>query len=376
MIKMKNKNNLLWIGLALIILIGVGYWWYGKNSATTSSPVQIGMNLPLTGKIAFYGNEIKDAITLLKEQGKLNSAEFLFEDNQSTPQNSVTVMNKLASNSNIPIIVSSNSPLTVPLAPIAAKNKKILIGMVNGAKDFGLSNEWTFRDAITPEQTGKGLASYTITEKKLKLGVTLSINDDYGLGVSNWFKNDIEKLGGTILEQETFTKDDTDFRGTLLKLMDKKPDFILVVGREKSLIGIINQIRERDKNILILTTDAFESESVQNGIQISKNLVFSSYANNSNSEVYKHFEDSFLKKFKRKPSVYAFDGYTTSIYINELVGKFGKDSQKIKNALNVLETNSGIKGVIKCNSNREILSPVGIFTLDEQRKKELLFKIN
>lgn len=352
------------ISIILIIVL------FNACNQKDDARIPIGVNLPLSGKLAYYGNEVKDALSLLQKQRPDSKGYFIFEDNQSQANLSVTVFNKMATNKNIPLIISCNSPLSLPLRPLAKKYSKVLLALVTGAKDFGLINEWCYRDAINQTQEGEILADYMAEKTKLKKGASFVVNDDYGLDGISSFKNKFTEKGGEMTFQETFEMDERDMRSKILKILDSDPQFILVIGREQALITAINQIRERNKDILIITSDAFESPDVLNGLgENAKDIVFASYYNNFDNTKGKEFLTLFQENYHRNPGIYAVDAYVAGNYIFDILTVTNKDSERVKNELSKMRYQSLIKGEIFVNEKRDIISPVSVYVINDKLQK-------
>lgn len=64
-----NKTTKIIIGVVIfIILVGLIYWGVSKKRPVTKEYIKIGAILPLSGKNATYGQEIKNAIELAREE--------------------------------------------------------------------------------------------------------------------------------------------------------------------------------------------------------------------------------------------------------------------------------------------------------------------
>ncbi|MDR3666071.1 MAG: penicillin-binding protein activator [Ignavibacteriaceae bacterium] len=345
----------------------------GCNSNDNKS-IKIGVDLPLSGKLSYYGKEVKNALTIVQKHNPQSGIQFVFEDNQSEASNSVTVFNKLAMDKNTPIIISCNSPLSVPLRPLAESSKKVLLALVTGARDFGILNKWSFRDAINQDQEGEILANYLIKKTDLRKGVTFVVNDDYGLGGASSFKSNFISLGGQILAEETFDMNERDLRSKIIKLEKVKPDFIFLVGREQTIISSIKQIREIDKTIPIITSDAFESPTVFEGLgELVKGIVFASYYNNFESEQGKQFLNDFKKEFGTKPGIYATDAYVAGTYLDSLINKSGNNSEKLQELLSTMKYDSPIKGKLYVHPKRDVISPDAVYKINENMEKVSLY---
>lgn len=357
----------------IITLIIFSLFIFGCGQKNNSK-IKVGVNLPLTGNLSFYGNQVKDALMIAVEQNQNKNIEFQFEDNQSNPTNSVTVFNKFALDNNMPIIISCNSPLSIPLRPLAKKNKKVLLALVTGARDFGALNIWSFRDAINQDQEGSALANYLIDKTNKRIGVTFVVNDDYGLGGAEAFTKKFQELGGKVVAQETFSMDERNMRSKIIKLLNNKPEFVFLVGREQTIITSINQIRERDKNILIITSDSFDSPNIIRRLgENSKGIVFASYYDNLNNDIAKRFIREFQNKYNNKPGIYAYDAFVAGNYLIKLISQVGSDSNKLRDSLSTMVYYSAIKGKLVVNSKRDIVSHISIFRIDNNLQKQTIY---
>ncbi|MCK4762972.1 MAG: penicillin-binding protein activator [Candidatus Aminicenantes bacterium] len=372
---MKIRNISILIILIAFISLSIIFIPGCKKEQKADEPkvIKIGAILPLTGKMSFYGNEVKNGLKIAKEINKSNNISFDFQDNQSTPANSVNTFMKFSQDKSVNLIISCNSPLSIPLRPLAEKHKKVLLALVTGARDFGTVNKWSFRDAINQDQEGVALAKYVALKTNMRKGVTFVVNDDYGLGGAESFLNKFKELGGDVLFQETFEMNDRDMRSKILKLLEKKPDFIFLVGREETIITSINQIREFRKKIPIITSDAFDSNNVMKGVsENAKGIIFASYYNNLVNEDAKFLFSQYKKINNQEPGIYAIDAFVAGNYLIKEVLKPNSDNEKIRLALVKLNFNSTIKGRLSVDEKRNIVSPVAIYRVDDEMKKVLI----
>lgn len=359
--------------LSFMIALFLGVFSLGCQKETGDG-MSVGAILPLTGNLSFYGNEVKDALSLVQDEHTESGISFVFEDNQSQPGNSVTVFNKFAMDASMPMIVSCNSPLSIPLRPLALRHEKVLLALVTGARDFGVENEWCFRDAINQDQEGVALATYIAGQTEMRRGATFVVNDDYGLGGAAAFAEKFAQLGGSISSRETFEMSDRDMRAKVAKILDSQPEFVFVVGREQTIIATVNQIRERSESTPIIATDSFDSPNVREGVgSNAAGVVFASYHNDLESSKGAAFVRTFTERFGRAPGIYAIDAYVAGQYIMQLLTQDGTGSSSaLREALAKMQFNSPIKGGLRVTAKRDVLSPVAIYGVDEQLEKHVL----
>jgi len=361
--------------LAVALLAGLYFFTQQKKSQPLSSQgiVKIVADLPLTGNFAYYGNEVKHSLELLTDSAKKYSIEFVFEDNQSNANQSVAIFNKYSTDNSVPLIITCNSPFSAPLRAFADRYKKNQLALVTGALGFCDDFNWVFRDAITQDQEGELLAKYVINDPSFKKVALCAVNDDYGLGGIKAFKEIISKNGIEISSEELYTTGNNDFKNTISKLLNKKPDILLFVGREQSYISFINQLRQRNKDIPLLCTDSFESQSVYEGIgENASGVIFASYYNDLDNPVAIQYMNAFKKNFGSKPGIYAIDAYVAGQYLIDIISKGSTDADAINKGLSTLIFDSDLKGKLTVK-DRSVISNVALYKLNNNHDKELLF---
>jgi len=343
---------------------------FASGAPAKAAVVVVGANLPLSGPMSYYGQEVQRGLTLAFE-GEVG-VRANYEDNHSVARDAVTVFQMFASRGTS-IVVSSNSPLSAPQRALAQQSRIVLLALVTGAENFAGGNPWVFRDAITQTAEAPPLADYAWEALGARRVASLVVNDDYGLGGSRAFKRQFESRGGAIVAEETFETANTDLRAQLTKLKASKPDTLYVAGRQQNLIAAIVQARELAVAPKILTGDSFDSPSVIEGVGAAgQGVVFSSYdIDLSATEEARRFKERFLKHFGSEPGVYAVDAYAAGRYLLDIFRKAGPDPERIREEMSKLKTTS-VKGPLEVTRDHDILPPTGIFKIENGKKVRLM----
>jgi len=361
--------------LNIVILFSIVFIMIFINSCQKSNEenkFKIGADFSLSGNLAYWSLELKKGMDFAKtEVDKSNKLQIIYEDNKGKASDAVNIFKKLATVDNVNVLITCFTPIGQPLRDLAFTYKTPLVATVTSAHNFAAINDWTFRDFPTQDQQASALAKYVFETMKLKKGSYLIVNDDYGKDGAKIFKETFNKLGGQFLEGEYFTQTDLNMRNQINKVLKNKPEFLLIIGRDQALATVCKQIREVNKDVKIVGVNAFDASIVWESIgDAGEGIVFTSafvdYENNPNA---KKFKDDFFKVHNEIPSYVAVYGYTITKYLFE---KVGSDNQKIKNELERLNVSS-IRGELKINGVRDIISPIGIY-LRKEGKTNLLVK--
>jgi len=343
--------------------------------------VKIRVTAPLTGSYAYYGTQVQRALSLSLEDNadKLKSAgihiDIKYEDNTGDKTVAVSNFNEFVSEGNVPIIISTNTPLSQPLIRLAEQNKINFIALVTGAKDFAKNTTYVFRDAIMSYDEGVLMARYLVKMNITRIS-TIVVNDDYGLSGATGIKDEFTKLGGTVLSQEVFENSASDMRSQITKIEDKNPQAIFLAGREANLIASVKQMNELGINSnKIYSIDSFESPTVINGLgNASNNIVITSDYFDLNDSGTKQFFDEFHQNYGAEPGIYAIDAYSAGQYLVQSIIDCGVQADQINSCLST-RTFSTIKGELNYNQLHDAKITVGIFSIYDS-KKILIEKLN
>jgi branched-chain amino acid transport system substrate-binding protein len=213
----------LQVGLALLC----------PMSGRSETPIVIGAMLPLTGPGAVIGNAERDGIQFAVDQrneaGGIDGhpIELLVDDHQGKPAQAVLYYHQMVDLKGTPAILSSYSGPTLALAPLAARQKVVLIN--SGAQADNLANASPYLFNTTPMIADEvsALVAYLQSKRTLTAAI-LYENDSAGISGRADFVTAFEKAGGKIVAQAPVDFGATDFRAALYQLAGAKPDVIFV----------------------------------------------------------------------------------------------------------------------------------------------------
>src|SRR5450756_1058866 len=228
---MKNTVVVLLVTMLTImsmVLVGC------KSSAELTIP--IGLNAELTGGLPIVGASCKNAALLAVKEvndaggldvgGKKYQIKLFIEDNAYKSDQSVAVTQKLITQDNVVAIIGPNaSAMAIPPSEIAETSKVLMISpwSTNPATTIdsktGQPKKYVFRACFIDTFQGKLDAKFAMeTLGAKRIAVMYDVADDAGVGLSKYFKETVEQMGGNIVAFETYTSGDKDFSGQLTKI--------------------------------------------------------------------------------------------------------------------------------------------------------------
>ncbi len=222
----------------LVLIIVFGFVWVleiNKTPKITTS-IKIGASLSLTGVAADFGEMSKKAMELavaeINADGGIDGrkVELYIEDDQTTPQGSVSAYQKLVSINKVDAVIGGIFDFTAtPLFPLAQKDKKVFISPIQFQidKTFEL-NEYGF--VLYPEfnQAISELDS-VIQDKNINHLGMLRFQSGFGESIENTLASIMKNNNEGVFDVETYAAiGSSDFRTNILKLKEKKPQAVFL----------------------------------------------------------------------------------------------------------------------------------------------------
>lgn len=230
-----------------------------------SEAVVVGSVTPLTGKLAVYGEGFQQAMLLALDE--VNAAggihgkpmKIFFEDNNSTAKGSVSAIQKLITVNKFPVIFGpAASSNFLAVCPIAQQNKVILIGAESAASAITDCGPYVFRVFPSDRLQGKGVAELAHDLGYQEVVLTY-VNNDWGVGLAEVFKEIFVKNGGKIVDEFAHDEGKTDYRSEVLRIKKNKPKAVVNLTYIKEGATMLKQAYESGVEVQWLMGSASKS---------------------------------------------------------------------------------------------------------------------
>jgi branched-chain amino acid transport system substrate-binding protein len=306
-------NKKAWIGVlvAASIIVVLAIVVFLARNAKTPSSITIGIMTPLTGEVASWGDMQRKSTEMVLAEIDANGGlhgqpvKVIYEDDQATPKVGVNAFKKLATINRVPIVVGSPaSGVTLAVAPIANKEKVILLSSGSTATAVGSAGPFIFRIMPSDEVQAAIMAEWATDLGFRKIAV-IYVQNAWGNGLSEAFQKEFTSRGGAIISSEGISPDATDFRGSLSKIAASKPDAIYAPLYTRAAGLMVRQAKELGTNKQILGADVYETpEFVEVGGKAADGVLFTRYGQYDGPE-YQAFSKRYKELYGRNPEAYA-----------------------------------------------------------------------
>lgn len=205
-----------------------------------TSPIIIGVVAPMTGDLGDFGTQVTRGIQMAMDEinakGGLNGRKLEYKvcDDQCNPQMAASCAQKMVADPEIFAVIGHIcSSCTLAGGPIYDAGGLTAM-TVNSSNPKITEQGWKhmFRSTPTDAQQGGAMVSFAADQLGAKTIAMIYSNDDYGMGLADSAKAEMEKLGIKLVAEETFiTGQDKDFSAQLTKIAQAKPDVLFDMGQ-------------------------------------------------------------------------------------------------------------------------------------------------
>ncbi|MDR0506860.1 MAG: penicillin-binding protein activator [Dysgonamonadaceae bacterium] len=355
------------ITIGVIAAVAIGVFVYLNNAAKQQEFVKIGAILPLSGDLAKYGQSGKNAIDIAIEEYNVHNERkvvMIYEDDKGETKTAINAINKLITVDNIRMIVGAMpSSNTLAIAPIAEKNRVVLISPTSTASAVRDAGDYIFRVCVSDELEGKSMADYLINNYTPNNIGILYINNDYGVGLAKDFENEIIQHGGTIKEKIGYIEGATDFRTIISKFQKSKIEILYVVAYKEQNY-FFAQCAQMNYKPLFTGGTMIEDPDLINAVKDFANGIlytYRSYNPQSHNVITKKFVEAYQLKYGVLPDFYAaanYDAISVALSCVKNIKTAGETN--FKDFIYQIKDMNGVTGKISFDEKGDVIQSFGI----------------
>ena len=300
-------------------------------------PVHFGVSGPLTGPNAQYGAQWKAGFDLALEDINANGGvlgrplAYVFEDSQSDPRQSVAIAQKFVNDPKIAIELGDfSSPASMAASPIYQRAGLVQFGFTNSHPDYTKGGDFIWSPSISQADSQPLLADLAIKTLGLKRVAVLHLNTDWGRTSKDVFVKAAAERGAQVVATEGYQADEKDFRSTLVRVRDAKPDGIVLISYYADGALIAGQVRTTGINLPLVAVGSVYSPKF---IELGGEAVNGIYTNTTffpeepRAEV-QEFVKSFRAKYSKEPDAFNAYAYDAVVYAAAALRQAGPQADR------------------------------------------------
>ncbi len=317
----------------------VGVASFARAGRAADAPAIVGVSGPITGPMAQYGAQWKASFDLALEQSKAAggpAVDYVFEDSQADPRQSVAIAQKFVNDDRIFIEIGDfSSTASMAASPIYQRAKLVQFGMTNSHPDFTKGGDYMWSSSISQAEEQPNLADYAVNALGLKKLAVLHLNTDWGTTAKNLFVKAAQDKGADVVATEAFLPGEHDFRSTLVRIRDANPTGLVLEAYYADAAVIARQVRELGLKQPIAAVGSVYSPKLLelggdavNGMFTQSNF----FPDDPRPEV-QAFVKAFQAKYGRAPDGFNATAYDTMNLVIALVKQFSATREGIHEGL-------------------------------------------
>lgn len=339
-----------------------------RKPGTGDQEIAVGAILPLTGQGAAYGEAAKRGMDLALQQ--VNSGggidgrtlRIIYEDSQGDPKAGLSAFQKLVAVDGVPAVLGDLlSSVTLSVAPVANRREVVLLSPASSSPKLTDAGAYVFRNCPSDIYEGTVMADYASETLGLERIAILRINNEYGVGIGSVFKKKFVENGGTIVAEESYAEDATDFRTQITKIAAQNPQAVYLLGY-KQMGYILRQAKELGLKTQFLSTVTFEDpEILKLAGDAADGVIYSAskFSPDSADETVQRFVNAYEAAYQSEPNIFAGLSYDAVQILVIAMRDGGISGPPIREALHRVKDYPGVAGETTIDENGDaVLSPV------------------
>jgi branched-chain amino acid transport system substrate-binding protein len=331
-----------------------------SSGLVSAGEIVLGNLQDLSGPTSVLGNAVTRGAELAVD--KVNAAggfkgdkiKLVTVDTKGNVQEAIKAFNRLIDHDNaVAVLGPPVSNIGLAIAPMANEKKIPVVGSFIDPRvtvqENGEPQPSMFLIQPTSTQYAEIIASYALEKLGYKkFGVLYDQSNAFAVSMLKPFKAYIEKRGGTIVAEETYTKTDKDYRAQLNKIKSANADVLYIPNYTQDLVITVKQAKQIGLNLpMVSGLDAAPPFATLVGDPEAANNIY--FANNFSDKEPQLTEvrNAYRAKFNEDPINKAYLGYdkiTVILKAIELGG--GATGPQIINGLSKVKDVQGTTGII------------------------------
>lgn len=373
------KRILLALLLLTSILLGLACERRGGPGAGgETGSIVIGYYGDLSGRTSNFGQSTKEGVMMAADEinkaGGINGrqVQILSEDDEGRPEKAATVVTKLIDQDRVVALLGEvASGNTLAAAPKAQSAKVPMISPSSTNPSVTQVGDYIFRVCFIDPFQGEVMAKFAANTLKAKTAaIMLDFNSPYSRGLTDFFKASFTKLGGRIVNEQSYTQGDRDYKGQLTAIRSANPDVIYVPGYYGEVGVIAKQGQQLGIKVPMLGGDGWDAVQLWElgGDALNGNYISNHYSVDDPSPAIQKFVADYQGRYSKRPDALAALGYDAMKVLADAIKRSGTtEGPKLRDAIAQTQNFPGVTGTISLDAQRNAVKSAVVLKLQDQK---------
>ncbi|NIM19638.1 MAG: ABC transporter substrate-binding protein [Candidatus Latescibacteria bacterium] len=303
------------------------------------NPFNIGVVLPITGPYSLYGRYFEQGLLLaLEEYNQAHEFQVTIAkaDSKGNPVDAVKAVRKLAIEEGVVALIGP--VFTVPTIAASIEANARHVALLSPIVFTGRITEvgpWIFHTKVPDEVEVTAMAQAAKEGLLIKRFAVLAPDFGERRRLSDFFSEEIKRLGGEVVAEAHYDEGETNFKDQLESIRDAAPEALFIPGSTEELILILPQINFYDVHARLLGLSNWNSEKlIRLSEQEIENALFPLDAyHGKDKAAYEHFIAAYEEQFGGELSPVTVSGYFGMRLLLRSLAEGAADRTQVKDFL-------------------------------------------
>lgn len=237
-----------------------------EPAASTEGPIKIGFFSPTTGFAAADGTSALQsaqlAVKMINEKGGVlgRQLELVAYDDAGKPDQASGIARKLIEQDKVVAGISgSYSGATRAAAPIFQEAGIPMLSAYAIHPEITTTGDKIFRIGTLADVQGRVGAELVAKNLNAKKVAILTVDNDFGISLTDGFKQHAQDLGLEIVLEEKYPLGETEFRPIIGKIKAAAPDVVYATGYYNEAANLVRQAKDEGLDVQIIGQEGYDS---------------------------------------------------------------------------------------------------------------------
>jgi branched-chain amino acid transport system substrate-binding protein len=373
------KRIVLSLGLITTLLVGFACERRGGAGAGgNTGTILVGYYGDLSGRTSNFGHSTKNGVEMAADEinkaGGINGRQIqiLSEDDEGRPEKAATVVTKLIDQDRVIALLGEvASGNTLAAAPKAQAARVPMISPSSTNPAVTQVGDYISRVCFIDPFQGEVMAKFAAnTLKAKKAAIMLDFNSPYSRGLTEFFEASFTKFGGQVVDKQSYTQGDRDYKGQLTAIRSKNPDVIYAPGYYGEVGVIAKQAEQLGIKAPMLGGDGWDATQLWDlgGTSLNGDFISNHYSVDDPSPAIQKFVADYKARNGTVPDALAALGYDAMKVLADAIKRAGTtEGPKLRDAINTTKNFPGVTGTITIDADRNAVKPAVVLKLQDRK---------
>lgn len=350
----------------------------GSGTGNDTGTIVIGYYGDLSGRTSNFGQSTKEGVLMAADEinkaGGINGrqVQILSEDDEGRPEKAATVVTKLIDQDKVVALLGEvASGNTLAAAPKAQSSQIPMISPSSTNPTVTEVGDYIFRVCFIDPFQGEVMAKFAANSLKAKTAaIMLDFNSPYSRGLTEFFRASFTKLGGQIVNEQSYTQGDRDYKGQLTKIRSLNPDVIYIPGYYGEVGVIAKQAQQLGIKKPLLGGDGWDAVQLWElgGDSLNGSYISNHYSVDDPAPAIQKFVADYNGRYSKRPDALAALGYDAMRVLADAIKRGGTtNGPKLRDAIAQTQNFPGVTGTISLDAKRNAVKSAVVLKLQDQK---------